>query len=547
MANCRKCHHDVVPGARFCAHCGASTVSTPAMGPPTDPFLGRTLKGVYFIQQKIGDGGMGLVYKAVHVELDAPFAVKILRGSLLSDPGVVGRFQREARAASRLHHPNVVAVTDFGQTEDGVLFMVMEHVTGKNLARVIADEAPISERRVVFIGAQILSALAEAHASQILHRDLKPENVMVETRRDTSDSIKVLDFGIAKVLMAGSPATTLTRAGLVVGTPGYMSPEQLTGDDLDPRSDLYSVGVVLYEMLTGKLPHAAKTPIHMARLLATEPPPPPSGSRPTPVSRELEALVMRALAPRREDRPGSAEEMREQLLACPVEGGATRSTPAAALPTVVAPRTGDGALPAEALLAVPGRPSGEIDSADGRSELLERLGHTPVSGRPTSTPGQASTARDPIGPGTRLDPVLLEAVEKRALLLLGPVAPYLLRKARATASTVQELVQNLAAFVPSEKERDALFAAFDATRTSPGPAPASTPARVEWDPAVLDRIQRRLAMYIGPVARVVVQRASARAGTSPELLEMVSREIANGGDRARFLESLGAPDGAGPR
>jgi serine/threonine-protein kinase len=325
--------------------------------------------------------------------------------------------------------------------------------------------------------------------------------------------------------MDGTPAATLTRAGLVVGTPGYMSPEQLTGDDLDVRSDLYSVGVVLYEMLTGKLPHTAKTPIHMAQMQVTEPAPPPSSKRPTPVSRELEALVMRALAPRREDRPGSAGEMRELLLRCPLEDGATRATSVEAAATVVAPPV-------------------EVDSADGRSELFERLGQTPAAGR--WTPQQPAPTRITPRRETLLDAGVLEAVERRALLLLGPVAPYLLRKARGTASTVDELVQNLASYVTSERDRDELLAAFDANRATPGPALARTPARVAWDPAVLDRVQRRLAVHIGPVARVVVQRASARAGALPELWEIVSREIANEADRASFLASVGAPDDDGP-
>jgi serine/threonine-protein kinase len=496
MDTCRTCHREAAPQAKFCAHCGTVLAATASTDHPHDPFLGRTLKGVYLIQEKIGDGGMGLVYKALHLELEAPFAVKILRNALLTDPGVVGRFQREARAASRLRHPNVVTVTDFGQTEDGVLFMVMEHVPGRSLAWLIADGAPLPERRVVHIGAQILSALAEAHASQILHRDLKPENVMVEARRETPDSVKVLDFGIAKVLMEATPST-VTRAGLVMGTPGYMSPEQLTGDDLDVRSDLYAVGVVLYEMLSGKLPYAPKTPVHLARLQMTEAPAPPSSTRARPVSRELEALVLRALAPLREDRPQTADEMRAHLLACPVEAE---------------------------------------DVADGRSELLERLSRgSDVGWRP----GQPMPTPRP--PGQGIDPKVLEAVERRALLLLGPLAPVLLRKASATSSTIDELIEKLASFVPSEKERKALLDAFRAPQPTPSATPVAsrTPARVAWDPGVLDRLQRQLAVYIGPVARVVVQRACARAVEPRELHEIVAREIASDAERASFLASVG--------
>jgi serine/threonine protein kinase len=515
MSTCPKCKRESEREARFCSQCGASFAGSSEASHPPDPFLGRTLKGVYRVQEKIGDGGMGLVYRAIHVELDAPFAVKIIRGALLSDPSVVGRFQQEARAACRLRHPNVVSVTDFGQTDDGILFMVMEHVPGRSLARLIAEEAPLPERRVVHIAEQVLSALAEAHAGQILHRDLKPENVMVEARRDATDSVKVLDFGIAKALLDGAPAKALTQAGLVVGTPGYMSPEQLSGEELDPRADLYSVGVVLYEMLTGKLPFPSRTPVQLARLQETGPPLRPSERRSRPVSRELEALVMRALAPLPEDRPGSADGMREQLLQCPVEDD-----------TTVATQRAESAA------------REEDDPADGRSELLERLAPTPASARRERPSAIPTPGRPSPGPRTPIDPVVLAAVEKRALALLGPLAPILLRKASVGASTVEELVQNLACFAPSEAERKALLAPYAPAR----PTPSRTPSRVEWDPAALERIQRHLATFIGPVARIVVQRASVRAGAPSELHEIVAREIADAADRRAFLASVAAPD-----
>ena len=270
--------------------------------------------GTYLIQQKIASGGMGDVYKAIHRKLESPVALKIVRRELLGHAAMVHRFQQEARAASKLRHPNLVAVTDFGQADDGTLFMVMEYVTGKSLARVIAEDAPLPERRVVHIGAQILAALTTAHANDILHRDLKPENVMIESRRDAPDWVKVLDFGILKLLAVGAAASTLTQAGLVCGTPGYMSPEQLRGDELDPRSDVFSVGVVLYEMLTLKLPFEVQTPMEMLHRHLSEPIVPPGERRGEPISPDLEDVVMRSLSPRREARPASAEVMREQLL-----------------------------------------------------------------------------------------------------------------------------------------------------------------------------------------------------------------------------------------
>jgi serine/threonine protein kinase len=311
----------VVAGAHFCGACGAPIVPDRASGEAADPYIGQTVKGTYFIQRRVGGGGMGDVYKAVHVALDKPVALKLLKKSLLADATLVQRFYREARAASKLRHPNVISVTDFGQTEDGTLFMAMEYLAGKSLARMIADDQPLSEKRIVPIGAQVLAALAEAHAAGILHRDLKPENVMVESRRDEPDSVKVLDFGIAKIQTAEADAdktqTELTQAGLVCGTPGYMSPEQWREETLDARSDLYATGVLLYEMLTGRLPFEAATPLELVRKQLAERPQPPSARRADrAVSDDLERLVMRALSPDRKDRPASAEEMRSDLLSC---------------------------------------------------------------------------------------------------------------------------------------------------------------------------------------------------------------------------------------
>ena len=320
MLHCAKCHRDVTAGALYCAACGAAIVPEQAPGEAADPYIGRTFKGMYFIECRVGSGGMGDVYKAVHVNLGAPVALKILKKSLLADPAVARRLHQEARAASRLRHHNVINVTDFGQTDDGTLFMAMEYVAGRSLARVIAEGFPLSEQRVVRIGGQILAALAEAHAAGILHRDLKPENVMIERWRDEPDSVKVLDFGIAKIQLAGDEGEgqpTLTQPGLVCGTPAYMSPEQCNGEDLDARSDLYSFGVLLYEMLTGKRPFDAQTPMEMARKHLTEQPIPLAqqwGGH--AVSADLDALVMRALSASRDDRPASADQMRADLLAC---------------------------------------------------------------------------------------------------------------------------------------------------------------------------------------------------------------------------------------
>ncbi len=488
---------------------------------------------MYFIQRKIGSGGMGEVYRAHHMNLEAPVALKIMRRDLLTDPAMVHRLHREARAASRLRHPNVIAVRDFGQTADGTLFMVMEYVTGKNLARVIAEESPLPERRIVHIGAQILSALAEAHANQILHRDLKPANVMIETRRDASDSVKVLDFGIAKILTVGQGSSTLTQAGLVCGTPGYMSPEQLRSSDVDGRTDIYSMAVVLYVMLTGSLPFEVQTPMEMLHKQLTEALVPPSVRRAEPVSSSLEALVMRALSPRREDRPGSAEEMRDELL--------TSAPSRKPLPKVDAERRGTPrTTPAH-------RPSGSDAQRDeppgagpASTSRAARVSFaiTPASGRFATTRSSSTIT------ATTLDRTALDRIERRASPFLGPIARHLLKKLSAGSMTPADLCQKIATYIPAGEDRRAFLAASHAEPAAPpasGKPAASTATGVAWDPALLERARRDLAVHVGSLARLVVQRACSRARDPGELYELLSLEIPSEADRERFRRSAPAP------
>jgi serine/threonine protein kinase len=476
MPTCAKCHRDVVAGSLFCGACGAPIVPEPGEAP--DPYIGQTVKDTYFIQRRVGGGGMGDVYKAVHMTLDKPVALKLLKKSLLADPALVERFYREARSASKLQHPNVINVTDFGQTEDGTLFMVMEYLAGKDLARVIAEERPLSERRIVHLGAQVLAALAEAHAAGILHRDMKPENVMIESRRDEPDSVKVLDFGIAKIQRAegdddtGQPA--LTKAGLVCGTPGYMSPEQWGGAALDARSDLYAVGVLLYAMLTGKLPIEASTPMELVRKQLTEPPQPPSARRPGGVvSEDLERLVMRALSPDPASRPASAEEMRSELLACalladPEPVGGTQSTGKAG-------DAGD-ADQTMALHRPPGRRTpGPTPAPDQgpRARTPPGLATRPALSRPqqrpTSTPAappmEAGSAREMNGP-------VAEPIGR------PPIAPIRLGSMVRVGAGVGVFALAIGLYVWKGEGRstDSIARRLPTFGSAPGPTPAPTAA-----------------------------------------------------------------------
>ncbi len=282
-----------------------------------DDYIGTTVANKYRVEQMIGEGGMGKVYKAVQLALDKPVVLKVLRQALLSDERTVARFQREAKAASRLNHPNSISVLDFGQAEDGAMYIAMEYVQGKDLHYLLSREWPLAEARVIRLMSQVLSALADAHTAGVIHRDLKPENIMVEQRRGEADFVKVLDFGIAKIVDGtNDDGPALTRAGFVCGTPEYMSPEQARGAVLDHRSDLYAVGVIIYQLVSGLLPFDSESAVGFATKHLTEVPPPPSKRRPDArVSPAMERLIMKALAKNPDDRPQTAEQFRAELLA----------------------------------------------------------------------------------------------------------------------------------------------------------------------------------------------------------------------------------------
>ena len=283
----------------------------------TDPNIGRDLLGGQFqILQKIGSGGMGSVYKAAQPDMNRMVAVKILHKKLVNRKDLMSRFRREARAMSHLTHPNTVKVLLYGELDDGSLYIVMEYLEGRNLNQVVRKEGPMSVDRAIPILIQVCGALQEAHLQGIVHRDLKPENIFLSTNGGLKDFPKVLDFGLAKVtereLRPGS--IMLTQEGMVFGTPEFMSPEQAQGKVLDARSDIYSLATILYEMLTGKLPFDAKSPMEFIQLHVTKPPIPLDERVPGKVfAPGLGAALAKALEKKPEDRYSSAAEFAEAL------------------------------------------------------------------------------------------------------------------------------------------------------------------------------------------------------------------------------------------
>ena len=274
-----------------------------------DPLLGALLNGQYRVKKRIGVGGMGAVYLADEEGMRREVAVKVMMPRPGDPVDRQKRFQREAQAASKLAHPHIVTVHNFGRLKDGTLFLAMEYIEGRHLGDLLKHERPLEVQRTLSLAIQVADAVAEAHEAGIIHRDLKPDNIILGVRRGV-EIAKILDFGIAKLTDPGEDTGHTTRAGLVRGTPRYMSPEQARGDPVDQRSDVYSLGVILYLALSGELPIQADTPFGYLHAHQHQIPVPLRRARPDlTLSPSLEALVMRCLAKDAEERPSSMHEV----------------------------------------------------------------------------------------------------------------------------------------------------------------------------------------------------------------------------------------------
>ncbi len=403
---------------------------------------------------------MGIVYKAHDPAIDRPVAIKLVRADLLDGEeraDYLARFQREAQAAGRCTHPNIVAVYDFALHE-GNPFLAMEYVEGASLSQVLARTGRVAPDAAVQVMVQVLEALGRAHSLGVVHRDVKPANILLLP----DGRVKVTDFGISRLDSVGT-----TQTGAVIGTPSYMSPEQCRGEPVDARSDLFSAGAVLYELLSGERPFPGRSFTEVVHQLLTEAPADIRVKLPG-LPPGLVAVLDKALAKRPEDRFASAAAMMEAL-----RGGA---------------------------------------------------------GDPAPLPDPDATVfvtRDVAG----FDDALLATIERRLAEHVGPIARRLVRTAARTARSPEALVAEVASTigVPAERDRFVRHAlSGELTRTGGAPARLVAPEAVE-------RAQSALTRYVGPIARLLVKRAAARARSEPELWELLALHIDHASEREAFL------------
>lgn len=322
MKICPVCQRRYPDNTLFCPEDGAGLIEMDEQQVASEESLiGRRLFGEYTVSHKLGEGGMGAVYLAQQDNIDQMIALKVLHGRSSQNDELLKRFVREAKAVSMLTHPNIIRVFIFGRTPEGLVYLAMEYVQGVSL-RDVMDDGPMDELRAIRIMKQVLSAVGEAHDMGIIHRDLKPDNILLTEYRGVDDFVKVLDFGIAKVKEPdGKPEQKLTQAGVVYGTPEYLSPEQAQALELDHRTDLYSLGIILYEMITGEVPFLASSAVRILTMHAFEMPKRPSEMLPPgQVSPEIELIILKAISKKPGQRYADAMEMfnalsqREEIL-----------------------------------------------------------------------------------------------------------------------------------------------------------------------------------------------------------------------------------------
>ena len=415
MKRCPSCNNEYFDTERFCPQDG-----TPLRAPvAANDLTGAIIAERYHVLRKLGEGGMGQVYLAEHVRMKRKVAVKVLSPRIATDADAISRFNREASNAGQIDHPNVAAVYDFGESDGGIVYLAMEFVEGESLALVLATHGALPAARTADIVRQVADALDAAHRLGIVHRDLKPENILVGAHHDARDKVKVVDFGISKAI--GVEGQTVTRDGVVVGTPDYMSPEQLTGDPVDLRSDVYSLGIVAFTLLTGHMPFQGKSASTAMLARLTEPPLRLAQVTPHRAwSAELQEVLDRAMHVDRDRRYGSASALAAALVA------AVRQLPPERLPAML-------------------------------DETVAMIAPSIASAPPNVLAGVTTAAAQPSESFSETD---LSLIEARLTDAVGPIARVLVKRAVSGATTRESLIASLAAEIDDERERDQFQRAF---------------------------------------------------------------------------------------
>jgi serine/threonine-protein kinase len=314
VRRCAQCQVDYPDALEFCPNDGNRLPPLPGDTKALyDPLIGSTIDGRYIVDSVLGEGGMGMVYAGRHAIIDKRVAIKVLRKEAAAEQTSAQRFLAEAKAASKIGQQNIVDITDFGVLPDGHAYFVMEFLDGPTLGKVVSKGGPIAPARAAQIAMQVCKGLHAAHQKGIVHRDLKPENIFVLSREAAGDFVKIVDFGIARDTTA---TKRLTVAGMVMGTPEYMAPEQASGQETDHRVDQYALGCIMYEMLTGHTPFRGENPMQTLTKHVFDAVPLPSKARPDLViPAKLEAIIMRTLAKKRDERYADLNQLMEALAA----------------------------------------------------------------------------------------------------------------------------------------------------------------------------------------------------------------------------------------
>ncbi len=364
MKGCPKCGQRFNGDEEFCPQDGETLVALDDQdidSSSRDPLIGTTLDDRYAIQNLLGEGGMGIVYLATHAVIGKRCAVKVLRPDIANEHDVSERFIQEARSAAAIGNEHVIEITDFGKTPDGAPYFVMEFLEGASLHDVLKETPKLDIERALHIIDQCCEALAKAHDVGVIHRDLKPENLFLITRGTDSDYVKVLDFGIAKV---ARETGRLTRTGTIFGTPQYMSPEQAAGTSMDERTDIYSLGIIMYEMLCGRVPFEADTFMGvLTKHLYEEPIPPSRRSPPVDLPEAVESVILKSIAKKRDRRYRTMTDFQKDIRTV-LKGGTPESLldqkRESTLPPSPSQIVGDSRPPAYQSAAPQKRPAGKV-------------------------------------------------------------------------------------------------------------------------------------------------------------------------------------------